>query len=383
MSDVALVTPLRDGMNLVAKEFIAARTDKTGVLILSEMAGAADELAESIIVNPNNMEEIATALDDALHMPVQEQSRRLDIMQKRISRYDVFKWADDFLLSLNSIKEKQKRLSAHTLSVTDRKKLMSQFARANRRILFLDYDGTLTPFADHYKNALPGKELIKTLEQLSMIQGVEIIIISGRDRHTLEEWFGTMPVHLVAEHGLFIRKLYSDWRLLKPIRGRWKKKILPILKLYADKLPGALIEEKEYSLVFHYRRSEPAFASIRVKELTEYLVNYTSNMDIQIMNGNKVLEVRNAGIDKGVAAMYWLPERKKSTDFIMAIGDDRTDEDVFRVMPKDAFTIKVGIKPSYAKYNLFSSDEVLRLLNDFSHARAPSPKKVHDAIMHF
>ena len=152
--------------------------------------------------------------------------------------------------------------------------------------------------------------------------------------------------------------------MLKPVRKGWKKKIIPILTRCAEKLPGAFIEEKEYSLAFHYRICDAELASLRIKELMDHLVNFTSNIDLQLINGNKALEIRNAGVDKGVAAMHWLSEHKEKPVFILAAGDDQTDEDMFRVMPPDAYTIKIGSELSYAKFNLNSPAELLSLLNE-------------------
>jgi trehalose 6-phosphate synthase/phosphatase len=362
-ASIALVTPLRDGMNLVAKEFIAARSGKSGVLILSEMAGAADELAESIIINPNNIEEIAGAIAKACNMPVKEQAGHLKVMQKRIQAYDVFHWAGDFISSLKAIKEKQERLSAKKLNSSERNKILGSFKKAATRTLFLDYDGTLTPYAGHPEDAIPGKELIRLLRRLSHLDNTSLVIISGRDRKTLEKWFGHLPVSLVAEHGLFIKEQSGHWQLLRPIRKNWKKKVIPILLSYTDKLPGSFIEEKEYSLVFHYRNAEPELASLRVKELTDHLVNFTANMDVKVLNGSKALELKNAGVEKGVAALHWLSKKTRKPHFTLSVGDDVTDEDLFRVMPENAFSIKVGQAPSYAKYNLYNSSEVLDLLN--------------------
>jgi trehalose 6-phosphate synthase/phosphatase len=368
-SDVALVTPLRDGMNLIAKEYLASRTNQKGVLIISEMAGAADELGESIIINPNNMEEISYSLLRALEMNASEQRRHLEVMQQRLMIYDVFKWADDFLTTLDGTKKKQLRLSAKILNSRTRQKMFALFNKSASRLLFLDYDGTLVPYADHPSQALPGKNLLKLLERLAAINNTEVIIVSGRDRNTLEEWFAHLPVHLVAEHGLLIKEKNKKWRLLKPVRKNWKKKIIPIMNLYAEKLPGAFVEEKEFSLVFHYRKSDPAFASLRVRELINHLVSFTSNIDVQVMHGNHALEMRNAGIDKGVAAMHWLSKIKKYPRFILSIGDDSTDEDLFRVMPRDSYSIKVGFQSSYAKYNLINSSEVTQLLHDMTEQR--------------
>ncbi len=147
LSDVALVTPLRDGMNLIAKEFIASKTDKHGVLILSELAGASDELSESIIINPNNIEEIADALFEALEMTGEEQALRLDIMQKRLINYDVFNWVSEFLDVLDKVKRKQGRLKARMLNLFTKLKMILKFKIAKQKLLLLDYDGTLIPFS--------------------------------------------------------------------------------------------------------------------------------------------------------------------------------------------------------------------------------------------
>jgi trehalose 6-phosphate synthase/phosphatase len=364
ISDVALVTPLRDGMNLIAKEFIASKTDNKGVLILSEMAGASDELAESLIINPNNIDEIASSLVRALEMYENEQGKRLEVMQRRLMSYDVFKWADDFITTLEAIKKKQQRLSAKTLHDTTRKKIISQFKKNSSRIIFLDYDGTLVPFAGTPQEAIPSAELISLLGTLS--KKSEIILVSGRDRNTLEQWFGKLEINIIGEHGLFIRERNGKWKMLKPVRKNWKKKIIPIMNRYVEKLPAAFVEEKEFSVVFHYRRSDPAFAEQRVKELMNHLISFTTNIDVQVLSGNMALEVRNSGVDKGVAAMRFLDRIKKQPRFILAIGDDLTDEDLFRVMPRDAYSIKVGLHPSYAMYNLNNSYEVIEMLKELT-----------------
>src|SRR5258706_4546481 len=362
-SDIALVTPLRDGMNLIAKEYIASRTDNKGVLILSEMAGAADELAESIVINPNT-EEISNALVEALHADEKKQKKHLEVIQQRLMTYDVFRWADDFLSQLKSIKKKQRRLRAKMITPQLRKKILTKFGRSASHILFLDYDGTLVPFVNHPEDASPDKRLMSILERLSCIKNTEVVIISGRDRHTLKNWFSHLPLNLVAEHGIWLKEKNHAWQLLKPVRSNWKKRIIPIMNHFAERLPGSYVEEKEFSVVFHYRMSEPVFAALRVKELVNHLVSFTSNLDIQILNSNNALEMRNSGIDKGVAALHWLSKIIKNNRFILAAGDDWTDEDLFRVMPAGAFSIKVGQQSSYALLNVPTQEDVVNLLND-------------------
>lgn len=360
VSDVALVTPLRDGMNLIAKEYIATRADKTGVLILSEMAGASKELGEAIIINPNNIEEIADALREALEISKEEQIRRNEVMQTRLKRYDVVRWGKDFIQTLLLVKGEQKRLEASLLVPYVKDQLFKDFTRAKRRLLLLDYDGTLVPFVGLPHMAKPPEELLRTLKPFSEDQKTEIALISGRDKDTLQNWFGMLNISLIAEHGAWIKEKNQDWKMIKPLTNDWKPQILPILEIYADRVPGSFVEEKEFAIVWHYRRADPELASIRAKELVDDLVNFTANIDVQILQGSKVVEVRCAGLNKGVAGMHFIS--KDNFDFILAIGDDWTDEDLFKVLPETAYSLRVGLTQSYARFNLHSHRAVLELL---------------------
>jgi trehalose 6-phosphate synthase/phosphatase len=360
LSDVALVTPLRDGMNLIAKEYVASRTDKTGVLILSEMAGAAKELGEAIIINPNDRMEIATGLKEALEMPLREQTRRIQIMQNRLRRYDVIRWARDFVNDLTAMRDVQEQFGAKLLGQQARERLTRTYAHATNRLLLLDYDGTLTPLVRHPGLAVPSGSILKLLEDLSSDQHSTIVLISGRDRQTLESWFGNIRIALVAEHGFWWKEPGSEWQMLKHVSADWKAQLLPILEQYADRLPGALVEEKEYSIVWHYRAADPEQARSLVTELTDHLVNFTANIDVQVLQGSKVVEVRPAGVSKGLAALRWISTQKR--DFILAIGDDWTDEDLFAILPEDAYSIRVGVTSTRARFNLRNVDEVIGLL---------------------
>lgn len=361
VSDVALVTPLRDGMNLVAKEYIAARGNETGVLILSEMAGAAKELGEAIIINPNNREEIAGALKEALDIPAEEQKRRNQIMQDRLRRYNVIRWAQDFVQELSGMEQVQKKFCAKLLSLSVRQRIVEHYRGSEKRLILLDYDGTLVPFFRSPMMAKPTEEIINTLSQLAGDPHNLVVLISGRVKETLDQWFGILAVGLVAEHGIWIKEYNTAWKILKPQTNEWKANILPILQLYADRLPGAFVEQKEYSLVWHYRAGDPEQGQKLAGELMDHLVSYTANIDIQIMRGHKVIEVRTAGVSKGTAGQYFLV--KGPFDFILSIGDDWTDEDLFGVMPELAYSIKVGIANTRARYNLRNSKDVLRLLD--------------------
>ncbi len=368
LSDIALVTPLRDGMNLIAKEYVASLRNRTGVLILSEMAGAAKELGEAVIVNPNDRQAIAEALREALEMPREEQERRNLIMQERLRRYDVIRWATDFVVQLTEMKGVQEQYNANLLSQESRKKIRGAYRRAGRRILFLDYDGTLVPFQRRPKQAVPGSAVLDILRSLATCPDNTVVLISGRDRATLEEWFGNMQIGIVAEHGLWLRAPDGEWRMPREYNTAWKGSLLPVLLQYADRLPGALVEEKEYSLAWHYRAADPDQAQRVVTELKDNLVQFTANIDVQVLEGNKVLEIRNTGVDKGRAALRWLAN--ESYDFMLAIGDDRTDEDLFASLPAEAYSIRVGMANTRARFNLRHPGEVLELLRSLGEAPA-------------
>ena len=358
-ADVALVTPLRDGMNLIAKEFIATKTDGRGVLILSEMAGAASELGEAIVVNANNKQEIVDAIKEALEMPIEEQIERNRLMQKRLSRYTVTRWAHDFMESLSEAKRLQQKLSVCKLTKQIRERLINEYGKSSKRLFLLDYDGTLVGFAGRPEKAGPDKELFALLQALAAGPKNEVVIISGRDKATLNRWLGNLNASLIAEHGAWIKERDGDWRVIEPLRNDWKDTIRPILELYTDRTPGSSVEEKDFSLVWHFRKSDPELAYLRTQELKDAILSLTANLDIGVFEGSKILEVKNIGINKGHAVKLWISRQK--WDFILAAGDDYTDEDLFAVLPESAYSFRVRYGISKARFNLGSVDE-LRLL---------------------
>ena len=360
LADVALVTPLRDGMNLVAKEYTATKIDGKGVLILSETAGAAQELGEAIIINANNQEEITQALEKALEMPEQEQIERNRIMQKRLRRYDVMQWANEFMDKLLSTKKLQQELEEKALTYEMQRTLASNFQKSNKALLLLDYDGTLVPFAPRPVDAMPGANLLRLLEKLTRNPRNEVVLISGRDKDTLESWFGGLNVGLVAEHGVWIKEKSGGWETIETLTSEWKEEVHPILESWVDRTPGSFIEEKEYSLVWHYRKANPGLGELRARELINNLSNTIANLNLQVLEGSKVVEVKNTDINKGRAASRWISREK--WDFILALGDDWTDEDTFKILPSTAWSIKMGFGASAARFNLSSPSKATSLL---------------------
>jgi len=364
VSDVALITPLRDGMNLIAKEYLATRMDGKGVLILSEMAGAVKELGEAIIVNPNDVVEVAKALKKALTLPEEEQIARNKVMQKRLERYNVERWANDFLERLSQIKNVQDKYRARNLSENMKNRLIQDYSQSEKRLLLLDYDGTLVPFAEMPEKAKPDKEILDIIRKLTEDEKNEVVIVSGRDKDVLEKWFGKYNLGLVAEHGVWIKKRAGLWSTIKPLQSSWKDDIRPILSLYVDRTPGSFLEEKDFSLVWHYRNTSPDLASARIYELKDNLALLIENLNLGVLEGDKVIEIKNPTINKGEAVSSWVSE--DGVDFILAIGDDLTDEDMFAELPESAYSIKVGISPSMSRFNLDSPIEVRLLLKELT-----------------
>ncbi|HVW95566.1 MAG TPA: bifunctional alpha,alpha-trehalose-phosphate synthase (UDP-forming)/trehalose-phosphatase [Mucilaginibacter sp.] len=365
--DLALITPLRDGMNLVSKEFVASRKDKKGVLILSEMAGAAKELTEALLINPNDATEIADMIKAGLEMSDEEQHERIAAMQNRISIYDVNTWAADFFSQLKNVKSMQLKFEIKFLDSFARASLLEKYSGTTKRLLLLDYDGTLVPFSKSPELAAPSDNILQVLKELSRQAQNAVYIVSGRDSAALEKWLGHLPVGLVAEHGAKIRHKGGEWQSeISKENHPWMTRIEKLMTDYISKCPQSFIEQKEYSIAWHYRNADLVQGSMRAKELYADLADIAIQFPVNVINGNKVIEVRNKGINKGTAVGKLLNSAKH--DFILCIGDDKTDEDMFKKLARvpEAYTIKVGNEASFAKFNLHSPYLVQSLLENIS-----------------
>lgn len=371
-ADVALVTPLRDGMNLVAKEFIASKQRSTGVLVLSELTGAVDELPESLRINPNDTANIVSELARALKMPKAEQRRRLDAMQRRISSYTVARWANDFIEQLAQTSEARLPFN-HILTPPARSSLLRDFRSAKQRLLLLDYDGVLRGFVSSPDpmRAAPSNKLLNDLRALLAQPNTTLCIISGRTREALESWFGKLGpgLTLAAEHGAWLRQ-DGNWSEADIPPTDYKQVLLPLLRRYADRTPGARIEEKAFALVWHYRNVPAELAYARNSSLKHELSNLLASSglnDISVHSGNKIIEIKPRSISKGSVAAELLADTDAgSTDFVLCIGDDYTDEDMFRALPDSAYTIKVGPGETQARFRLDGVPDVQRLLHELT-----------------
>ena len=282
-SDIALITPIRDGMNLVAKEYLATKINHKGVLILSEMAGAAKEMGEALLINPNNYSEIADALKTAIQMPEKEQAERISAMQNRLQRYTVEKWTKDFISSLTSTIVLRDKYATKKLIPEEELKLLENYRLAKKRILFLDYDGTLVGFQKRPELASPDEDLYHILDELSLKKGNEVVLISGRDKATFTDWFGNKNYSLIVEHGVWFKTPGSKWKLIEKMNHEWKSFIKPVIEFYVDRTPGSFIEEKNYSLVWHFRKCDPDLGNLRAIELKDELTSLIANNNLEIL----------------------------------------------------------------------------------------------------
>ena len=366
-ADVLLVTPLRDGMNLIAKEYIAARKDYHGVIVLSETAGAARELGEAITINPNNEPQIAAAIREALEMPVEEQQQKNRLMHERLELYDIHYWAGDFMDKLVAVAEMQQSFSTRAFTEKQRQRLIADYDAASKRLIFVDYDGTLI---DHEHRA--GKLSSDSIEDIAALAADscnEVVVISGRPKDYLQAVFRDLPVGIIAGHGIWYKGKSDTWHTTEQVNAEWKETILPILQLYCNRTPGTKVEESDYSLVWNYRRAQPELAAVRLSELKDALISLTTNHDLSILERNHILEIKHSNVNKGRAAAAWY--EGGNWDFVMAVGDDWTDEDMFAMLTDEQYTIKVGIDLSQARFFVHSTEDVRKLLGELArHSRA-------------
>jgi len=362
-ADVMLVTPLRDGLNLVAKEFVATRQDGDGVLVLSEFAGAAAEMPEALQFNPYDIEGAARTLAQALAMPVEERRRRMASLRPAVLRHDVHAWVRTFLGELAADRAPAPEPRSGLPMIVQALQQMQPHKAGRPLVAFVDYDGTLVGFAPRPELATPDVELRELLRRLAATPGVEVHLVSGRAREFLDEWFGGMGLHLHAEHGL-VSRLAGDgaWSSGPGGEAAWRSRVIALLERVAAHIPGAHLEVKAQSVAWHYRQVEPAFAAVVASELRLHLLELLSNVGVSVVEGKAVLEVRPQGIHKGMVVTRALAAASGSPG-VVVIGDDRTDEDMFVAAPADALTIHVGSGASAARYQVPDPRTVRLLLH--------------------
>jgi trehalose 6-phosphate synthase/phosphatase len=362
-ADVAFIAPIKDGMNLVAKEYLATQRSRRGVLILSETAGAAEELKDAIIVNPHQAASLVRGLSRALTTPPKELRRRAHAMQDHLAHSTVYDWAGGFMKSLHESRP-QNYLApfAWHFGKTHQREMLAAYRLAKERVILLDYDGVLVPFRGKPSDAEPGKTLKTRLQKISQQSGTHLAVISGRPKADLQTWLGELgDITLIAEHGAFVRKRQTkQWRSTIPKADLgWKKEAVELLQTYDAKTPGAHVEIKEASLVWHYRRGNQYYAHKHLVILKRLLWRLSKQYPIVVEQGNMILEIRLADVHKGTAALNLVTDK---TDFVLAVGDDATDEDMFEHVPAWSYTVKIGRGRTKARFRLPSIDSVHELL---------------------
>lgn len=362
-ASVALVTPLRDGMNLVCKEYVACQRDRDGVLVLSEFAGAAAELIEAVLVNPYDPNSIAGGLHSALVMPRELRVERMRSLARRVWAGHVRNWAHRFLRSL-AVSEGRSGPVPPRLVGPFHEELTSAWRGAGSRLVLLDYDGTLRELAARPELARPDAELLALLQRLGGRPDLTVVLISGRDRENLQRWFGGLPLSIVAEHGRWLRPVGGTWQDQLPAGPpAWLGRVREILDDAAALVPGSIVEEKSASLAWHYRTASPELASQQLGPLQQRLRELNVSPPVDLLQGSKVLEVRVAGISKA-AVLTALMATTPPTDLILALGDDLTDEEMFAQLPATAWTVHVGSRPSRARFSLASPVATRTLLRE-------------------
>ncbi|CAL5338349.1 unnamed protein product [Camellia sinensis] len=421
VAECCIVNAVRDGMNLVPYKYIVCRqgspemdkamgikvdSPRTSMLVVSEFVGCSPSLSGAIRVNPWDIESVAEAMNLAITIPDSEKHLRHEKHYRYISSHDVAYWVRSFMQDLErACKDHYSKrcwgiglglgFRVVSLSPSFRKlsidHIVSAYKRTNRRAIFLDYDGTIVPQSSIIKSLSP--EVITVLNTVCNDPKNTVFIVSGRGRSSLSEWLAPCErVGIAAEHGYFIRwSKNSDWESGPSTTDlEWKEIVEPVMKSYTEATDGSNIEVKESALVWHHQDADPDFGSCQAKELLDHLENVLANEPAVVNRGHHIVEVKPQGVSKGLVAdkvLSTMVNSGKAPDFVMCIGDDRSDEEMFEsilstvscpsfpVAP-EIFACTVGQKPSKAKYFLDDPADVVRLLRGLANASSPKPTHI-------
>jgi trehalose 6-phosphate synthase/phosphatase len=344
LADAATVTPLIDGMNLVAKEYIFCQKEKSGALILSEFAGAAQELCQAYVVNPYNIRQISETIKQALDADEEEKRKRLLPMKKRVTKYNASFWAESFL---NALTTRCQKVPCAAQPPGLSPETINRIRSARRGALFLDYDGTLAEFKRMPENASPSGEVEEILFSLSRQKQFDVYIISERKREEMDIWFSNFGLNLIAEQGFCYKEKNSDdWVFITPKTNlSWKDNVRDFLKLFTGMTPGSFLEEKTASLVWHYRNSDPDLGSWKAHQLVSELQDMLSNLPVVIHHGKKNVVIASVHANKGAVVSHILS--LKNYDTVLCVGDDETDESMFRLSDPKNYRSKGWCRKGY------------------------------------
>jgi trehalose 6-phosphate synthase/phosphatase len=364
-ANAALVTSKRDGMNLVAMEYVMAQNkDTPGVLILSEFAGAASLLPDALIINPWDADAVADSIYRSVHMETEERHQRLNNLQETLLRYSASKWAESFIQELEAAHPEKNASCLPLPTSPDLWPSKLQISLQAKKIrLLLDYDGTLAPLRARPELAVVDPEVRHILSTLN--EDVEVFIVSGRPRHFLDSQFGDLPFTLVAEHGAYYRLAGQKWQSrISSNVGAWYDEVDRVMMDYCAKVPHSFVERKEAGVVWHYRQSPPDFAEFQAKKLDDELNTCLGNEAVTVMMGSKIVEAKANECNKGSFLRWLMQSSFRDTAYYVCIGDDRTDEDLFKILGDKGISIKVGQGHTAASYRIQEQHEVLDFLKN-------------------
>ncbi|TPX38339.1 hypothetical protein SmJEL517_g00320 [Synchytrium microbalum] len=341
VADTALITSVRDGMNTTSHEFVACQQENLGPLILSEFTGTAGSLSAAMLVNPWDYVGVANAIHEALTMSQEEKFNKQQQLYDHVVNHTALFWAASFVSQLREVTRIP--MQSKSTPILDEAKLLSKCQAATQRLLMFDYDGTLTPIVKLPTAAFPPPEMLQSLETLARDPNNVVYIISGRDQATMDQWLGHIPgLGLSAEHGCFIKHPATstestNWiNVAADIDMGWMTDVQDIFEYYTERTPASFVERKRAAITWHYRMADPEFGTFQCNECRNHLENaILSKLPVEILVGKKTLEVRPISINKGEIVKR-LVLANPNVDFILCVGDDKTDEDMFKVLRRQS-----------------------------------------------
>ncbi|XP_057993295.1 alpha,alpha-trehalose-phosphate synthase [UDP-forming] 1 isoform X1 [Hevea brasiliensis] len=363
VTDVALVTSLRDGMNLVSYEFVACQDSKKGVLILSEFAGAAQSLgAGAILVNPWNITEVADSIRQALTMSCEEREKRHRHNFTHVTTHTAQEWAETFVSELNDTVIEAQLRTRQVPPILPEEDAIKRYLQSNNRLLLLGFNATLTEPVDTARRRVDQikemelklhPELKEILVALCSDPKTTIVVLSGSDRNVLDENFGEFDMWLAAEHGMFLRLTKGEWMTTMPEHSNmeWVDSVKHVFEYFTERTPRSHFELRETSLVWNYKYADVEFGRLQARDMLQHLwTGPISNASVDVVQGSRSVEVRAVGVTKGAAIDRILGEivhSKSMTspiDYVLCIGHFLAkDEDVYTffepVLPSDGVGI--------------------------------------------
>ncbi|TFD11678.1 bifunctional alpha,alpha-trehalose-phosphate synthase (UDP-forming)/trehalose-phosphatase [Cryobacterium sp. TMT1-2-2] len=353
-ADVMLVTALRDGMNLVAKEYVAVRFDVDGVLVLSEFAGAADELKQAILINPHDIDGTKDAIVRAVEMPKRERTRRMRALRRKVAENDVAAWSASFLRALTG------GAAVPAGIPDDLDQALQSIAGAENLLIALDFDGTLAPHVDHPEDARAIAGTREAVQALLDLPGVRVAFVSGRALVSLQHVAQPQSaVLLTGSHGIEVQLDTPEIELnLLSTELEQLDTLARVLETISGSIAGTTIERKPAGLALHTRLATEKDGQTAQGQARDQLGDQLPGLTIR--EGKNVLEFSVRSSTKGDA----LAKLRDYTgaDRVFYAGDDVTDEDAFAALDEDDVGLKIGQGATLAGYRVRSPQEVTQVL---------------------